>query len=89
MEVGQRYFSYLLRVWLVGNSHTPQWRASLEDPFSGERNGFASLEALFGYLHQQIGPDCGRKADHPKREKIMRLHILKTSRIFQEKGRRK
>jgi hypothetical protein len=38
------------------------WRASLEDPRTGERHGFASLEQLVAHLTQQttdgrVGPD--------------------------------
>jgi len=31
------------------------WRASLEDPHSGERRGFADLESLFAFLKEQTG----------------------------------
>ena len=55
MEGQARYFSYLLRVWLAGDSDQPHWRASLEDTHSGERIGFASLEAMWKYLKQQVG----------------------------------
>ena len=30
------------------------WRASLEDTLTGQRRGFADLEALAAYLHEQI-----------------------------------
>lgn len=49
-----RYFSYLLRLWLPGDEGKVSWRASLEDPRTGERLGFPSLEALFAYLQEQI-----------------------------------
>jgi hypothetical protein len=40
------YRSYLLRLW-----RTPQaWHASLDDPHTGKRLGFANLEQLFAYL---------------------------------------
>jgi hypothetical protein len=40
------YHSYLLRLW-----KTPQaWHASLDDPHTRKRLGFASLEQLFAYL---------------------------------------
>jgi hypothetical protein len=42
------YFSYLLRMWRTGEHSA--WRASLEDPQTGERRGFGSLEALLSYL---------------------------------------
>jgi hypothetical protein len=46
MTEGKHYFSYLLRVWLAEEGSQPQWRASLEDTHSGERQGFASLEDM-------------------------------------------
>jgi hypothetical protein len=42
--------SYLLRLWCAGEPQSGNWRASLEDPFTGERVGFASLEQLFAFL---------------------------------------
>jgi hypothetical protein len=51
----QRYYSYILRVWLAGDRDQPQWHASLEDTHTGERRGFASLAALNAYLNQQTG----------------------------------
>ena len=54
------YLSYLLRLWRVRGdegahqlAEKPVWRASLESPFTGERMGFASLDALFAFLRQQ------------------------------------
>jgi hypothetical protein len=46
------YFSYLLRMWRTGEKSA--WRASLEDPQTGERLGFGSLEALWEFLQQQL-----------------------------------
>jgi hypothetical protein len=53
MENEQRYFSYLLRLWLAGDEGQLHWRASLEDPHSGERIGFDHLELLYQFLNQQ------------------------------------
>ena len=48
------YQSYLLRLWrALGGAEQP-WRASLENPLTGERQGFADLEALFAFLLTQI-----------------------------------
>jgi hypothetical protein len=53
MVDGREYVAFLLRLWNAHPAGKPgDWRASLEDPHSGERKGFASLEALFGYLGQ-------------------------------------
>jgi hypothetical protein len=70
MKDGQRYTSYLLRLWLAGDSDPPQWRASLEDPFTGERKGFASLEALFNYLNPQNGLKRRQRQDSKEERKI-------------------
>jgi hypothetical protein len=40
------YRSYLLRLWRADGDGEPVWRASLEDAVSGERRGFATVEAL-------------------------------------------
>ena len=61
MTERKRYFSCLLRVWLAEESSQPQWRASLEDPHTGERQGFASLEDLYQYLNQQTRLNAGEK----------------------------
>ena len=51
----RNYLSYLLRLWREKGGETIRWRASLQDPHSGERVGFACLEELFGYLRQETG----------------------------------
>jgi hypothetical protein len=51
------YWSYVLTVWEERNSNPnapPTWRFSLEDARTGQRRGFASLEALVAALQQQI-----------------------------------
>jgi len=42
--------SYILRLWCVDEPQTAEWHASLEDPSTKERFGFASLEQLFAFL---------------------------------------
>ena len=42
--------AYLLRLWQVRCAEGTAWRASLESARSGERLGFASLNALFDFL---------------------------------------
>jgi hypothetical protein len=50
-QAGDRdYRSYLLRLWRATCDGETVWRASLESPQTGERTGFASLEALFLHL---------------------------------------
>jgi hypothetical protein len=48
------YKSYLLRLWETSENGQRVWRASLEPPGSRQRQGFASLEALFAFLEEQI-----------------------------------
>ena len=50
-----RYYSYMLRLWLAYSSDEAGWRASLEDPRTGERTGFATMRELFGYLSERTG----------------------------------
>jgi hypothetical protein len=49
----QQYLAYMLRLWQVSSDGEPIWRASLESPHTGERHGFANLEALFAFLEKQ------------------------------------
>ena len=48
----KKYRSYLLRLWVDDVKGKPAWRISLENPFSGERRGFASLKDLCAYLKE-------------------------------------
>ncbi len=47
------YQAYLLRLWRVPYRGKWQWRASLENPRTGERQVFASLEQLFAFLSER------------------------------------
>jgi hypothetical protein len=66
------YRSFLLRLWRGEAGDASVWRASLQDPHTGERIGFASLEQLTAYLRDQINgsdkqPDNsepGKEIDH-------------------------
>ncbi|MCA9974175.1 MAG: hypothetical protein KC413_00440 [Anaerolineales bacterium] len=55
-EQEKPYLSYLLRLWLVQNQTHCAWRCSLENVQTGERHGFASLEAVCAFLGEQIDP---------------------------------
>ncbi len=48
------YFSYLLRVWRVLRDDELIWMASLEDPRTGKRQSFTSLEDLYAFLLKDI-----------------------------------
>jgi hypothetical protein len=53
----KKYLAYLLRLWQVDENGRPVWRVSLEDPRTGERRGFASLEMLMKFLRDQTGKE--------------------------------
>jgi hypothetical protein len=53
----KKYRSFLLRLWCVDTADQC-WHASLEDPRTGERIGFASLEQLFAFLMEQVESDA-------------------------------
>jgi len=42
--------TYILRIWCAGEAQTGAWLASLEDPTTGERLGFSTLEQLFVFI---------------------------------------
>jgi hypothetical protein len=47
------YIAYLLRLWQAEIRAEPVWHASLEDPHTGERKGFADLQSLWAFLEAQ------------------------------------
>jgi hypothetical protein len=50
------YCSYLLRFWQERGLPPGRavWRFNLEDPHTGQRQGFASLEAFVAYLQAEM-----------------------------------
>ena len=50
-EMGYR--SFLLRLWCVKQNGELTWRASLENPRTGQKHFFSSLEALSEFLRDQ------------------------------------
>jgi hypothetical protein len=66
MPAGEhRYLSFLLRLWQARQNGGETWHASLEDPHTGERHGFANLEALMKFLLQQTQSGEEEKEKHP------------------------
>jgi hypothetical protein len=68
----QGYVAYLLRLWVEKGSEVIRWRASLQDPHSDKRLGFAHVEDLFDFLRRETekeddgsengnGPGCDGK----------------------------
>ncbi len=69
MKTQPDYVSFLLRLWRVSDEGKSQpgakkavWRASLENPHTSERKGFAGLDELFSFLREQTEetPKCAR-----------------------------
>jgi hypothetical protein len=58
-EEKQRYHSFLLRLWQVKENEHTAWRASLESSHTGERWGFAGLDAVCAFLHRRISEASG------------------------------
>ncbi len=54
------YRSYLLRMWQTGDGKECAWSASLEQPGTQERRGFATLDDLFDFLRNQTAPRPGQ-----------------------------
>lgn len=50
----RQYQAYLLRIWQIKDAGQLVWRASLEDPHTSKRRGFASIEALLDFLFEQF-----------------------------------
>jgi hypothetical protein len=50
----EAYLSYLLRLWSTEGEGVGVWRASLEDPLTGIRKGFADPDTLFAFLREQM-----------------------------------
>jgi hypothetical protein len=59
------YLSYLLRLWKVRQGENITWQASLDNPHTGERKGFANLETLVAFLEERMSEtNCQEKDDH-------------------------
>ncbi len=49
------YVAYMLRLWRAGSRDgIPVWRASLENPHTGERLVFGDVEGLFAFLSELL-----------------------------------
>jgi hypothetical protein len=53
------YYSFLLRMWQTSDGEGHTWRASLEQPGTRERQGFATLDQLFDFLKEQAALQQG------------------------------
>ncbi len=52
MENRRTYLAFLLKIWPVMSKSNLEssWRASLENPYTGERQGFQDLDTLLKFL---------------------------------------
>jgi hypothetical protein len=62
-EEPDAYQAYLLRLWRVQYKRKWEWRASLENPHTGERQVFGGLPQLFAFLSERCE---GRVPDRPE-----------------------
>jgi hypothetical protein len=53
-EEPPRYLAYMLRMWQATSDGRLVWRASLESPHTGERQGFSDLRALYEFLERRL-----------------------------------
>ncbi len=53
MKASTEYHAYLLRLWREENA--TNWRATVQNPHTGERCSFASLPTLLTFLEEQTG----------------------------------
>lgn len=44
------YLAFMLRLWKVKTKDGHEWRASLENPYTGSRYLFTDLQSLFSHL---------------------------------------
>ncbi len=58
------YQSYLLRLWRA-NEGEEAWSVSLESARTGERRGFADLEAMLDFLRQRM---ASRPSAYPEED---------------------
>lgn len=49
------YRSYLMRLWRSHRHGRTEWYVMLEDPRTGERHGFESLETTMDFLKSELG----------------------------------
>ncbi|MFQ5400196.1 MAG: hypothetical protein ACE5E7_11435 [Anaerolineae bacterium] len=46
------YLAYMLRLWRAEQDGRPVWRASVESPYTGERQGFSDLGQFIQFLEE-------------------------------------
>lgn len=54
---------YVVRLWQSDSTDQATWRASVQNPGSGERHIFANLEEFFAFVEEQTRSACAARAD--------------------------
>ncbi len=67
------YWAFMVRLYRIGDSEPFAWRVSLEDPHTGTRFGFATIEALFDFLRARTQNRRSPEIPPPVREKSEQL----------------
>lgn len=66
----ETYMAYMLRLWQVGSREGRSvWRASLENPHTGERQVFGDMEALVVFLAEKTNSPMGAKNESETSER--------------------
>jgi hypothetical protein len=62
------YLTYVMRLWRMETEDGPIWRVVLDNPYSAERRGFATLGELHQFLTEKTGAPVylpsGVETDH-------------------------
>ncbi len=67
----ETYVAYMLRLWQSGSQGgIPLWRASLEDPATGERLSFGDINALFSFLTERTRSMAKARAVSPRHDDV-------------------
>ena len=67
MKGSTKYLAFLLRLWRGDDKKA--WRATLQNPHTGERRSFADLPTLLAFLEEQTGEQwdvCSDEFDVPE-----------------------
>ena len=62
----KRYQSYLLRIWRVIDSEYSNWLLSLENSHTGEKKGFADVEAMCEFIKDLLDATEGNPCNRSK-----------------------
>ena len=70
-----QYLSFLLRLWPVGHNGSETWRASLENPHTGERRTFSSITLLINFLTEQTQAEYDENQSSDRNEGDEQGHV--------------